>query len=1063
MAQGEFIEILSPSALSDLNKLNDELLKTVESVKQVNVLMGSIKTPSGGKSAMGELNQKLAEQRRLYIEIQNELKKNAILTKQLEIEEEKLTQAKIRSEAATDRQTKAYEREQQKLSLAESYYGQIQRKLTELQNEYRNIALKKELNNDLTAEETTKMGQLLGQITKYDRALKAVDGSMGKYTRNVGNYAGAFNPLQHNLNQLTREAPAFAVSMSTGFLALSNNIPMFIDSVKEAHAQTRRLHEEGKKAPSIFSQLATALFSWQTALSVGVTLLTIYGAKLIEWVMELAEGEKQLESTTAALTKFQDAQGKASGEYKKEIRSLNELIAVAKDKNLTDLARIDAINKLKNLGGSYLMSLSLENIKLLDNKKVMEELTKAMGAKEKMAANKTAMNATFEQIGALEGEIKMRERNNREIQVAEQRLKKMWDLRASGHAVQGIEELQNSIKKLKETEENRIEGLKDEGMKEASLNQLKRDKNKLVEKANDMLGIQNKLAVDSAELNAKELKTREKHIHQRRERIALSFEEVESEYALKKAILERQKAEFESRMNDDRVALDLRLKAREEYSDRVMQLIQLEADKQAAVSNLQMAEDFEKNNVALRNKDITRAQHAKNIQDIEKRNSNEIKKIAVEAQTKTEELARNNLAFNKKIADEKKKHVEETEKMIIESQKAFYKKQMEADTNSIMAKQFAFEQYYDIAKKELAVAEMREMMNATSVEELGKIEQKYKDLNKALDDMETSLEKAHQKLLDYFADLTGDTIKNGLDAIGLSSLNMFLDIDKAGESTFQKLWVGAETTGEKFKLAFTVAMDIAKETFAMIDKAQAEQTERKLEELEKQKEIAMKFAGDNKAAQEKIEREYEEKKRALELKEFRRKQKFAIINIIMNTAQGVMAAIGQAGIAGIVFGAIIAAIGLAQIAMVAAQKPPAFEKGTQNAPRGLAYTDEKGAELHTDKYGNIKDFGSNKGARLKYLDKGDRIYTASETSKILKNDFERNLSHLLSSNDINHTIVVNNGITAAQMDNMLEKHIASQPKIINRWDSDGFSSSVNRNGNITRQAENRGSGIGINV
>jgi len=59
---------------------------------------------------------------------------------------------------------------------------------------------------------------------------------------------------------------------------------------------------------------------------------------------------------------------------------------------------------------------------------------------------------------------------------------------------------------------------------------------------------------------------------------------------------------------------------------------------------------------------------------------------------------------------------------------------------------------------------------------------------------------------------------------------------------------------------------------------------------------------------------------------------------------------------------------------------PGFYKGTDDAPEGLAWTDEKGAEIHMDKDGNIKDFGTDKGAQLKYLAKGDKILTAGESN-----------------------------------------------------------------------------------
>lgn len=64
-----------------------------------------------------------------------------------------------------------------------------------------------------------------------------------------------------------------------------------------------------------------------------------------------------------------------------------------------------------------------------------------------------------------------------------------------------------------------------------------------------------------------------------------------------------------------------------------------------------------------------------------------------------------------------------------------------------------------------------------------------------------------------------------------------------------------------------------------------------------------------------------------------------------------------------------------------------FWKGTEYAPEGLAWTQEKGAEIITDKKGNIKSLGSDSGSQLTYLEKGDKVKNASETTKFL-NSFE---------------------------------------------------------------------------
>ena len=61
-----------------------------------------------------------------------------------------------------------------------------------------------------------------------------------------------------------------------------------------------------------------------------------------------------------------------------------------------------------------------------------------------------------------------------------------------------------------------------------------------------------------------------------------------------------------------------------------------------------------------------------------------------------------------------------------------------------------------------------------------------------------------------------------------------------------------------------------------------------------------------------------------------------------------------------------------------------FKTGTDNAPEGLAWTQEEGAEIITDKFGNIKTLGTDKGPMLTNLKAGDKVYNAKETSEMLR-------------------------------------------------------------------------------
>ena len=125
--------------------------------------------------------------------------------------------------------------------------------------------------------------------------------------------------------------------------------------------------------------------------------------------------------------------------------------------------------------------------------------------------------------------------------------------------------------------------------------------------------------------------------------------------------------------------------------------------------------------------------------------------------------------------------------------------------------------------------------------------------------------------------------------------------------------------------------------------------------------------------------QFDEKERDINNRKAKEERKNNLIKIAVDTAVGIVQALPN-----IPLSIAVAGIGLAQAALVASQPLPKFEKGTGNAPEGMATTDEKGAEIHTDRLGNIKDLGSNQGARNKYLEKGDKIFTADQSKNMLE-------------------------------------------------------------------------------
>lgn len=179
-------------------------------------------------------------------------------------------------------------------------------------------------------------------VNKLADELKAIDGKLGNHTRSVGNYASGWNGLSNSINQLTREAPAFANSMQTGFMAISNNIPILVDELINLKKANADVVAGGGKAKSMFSSVAGAIFSWQTALSLGVTLLTIYGKDLVDLAFGLTASEK-------AQKKFKDSIVEASvttTDYSTKLTVLNGII---QDSSLSSDARNLALKDLAKI------------------------------------------------------------------------------------------------------------------------------------------------------------------------------------------------------------------------------------------------------------------------------------------------------------------------------------------------------------------------------------------------------------------------------------------------------------------------------------------------------------------------------------------------------------------------------------------------------------------------------------------------------------------------------------------------------------------------------------------
>ena len=130
----------------------------------------------------------------------------------------------------------------------------------------------------------------------------------------------------------------------------------------------------------------------------------------------------------------------------------------------------------------------------------------------------------------------------------------------------------------------------------------------------------------------------------------------------------------------------------------------------------------------------------------------------------------------------------------------------------------------------------------------------------------------------------------------------------------------------------------------------------------------------------------QQREKLIAIQKAKSEQKAAAQKALINGALAATMTLAQLGfVAGAIPAALALAFGIAQSVAISSKDPvPQYFVGTSNAKRGWALTNERGAEIHTDKNDNIKSIGTNRGAVKTWMDAGDKIYTASETSSILK-------------------------------------------------------------------------------
>lgn len=245
------------------------------------------------------------------------------------------------------------------------------------------------------SERTSPFGkELLVSIQQADTKIKELDATIGNHQRNVGNYASHWNGLNMSVQQVARELPSLAVGWNTFFLAISNNLPILADEIKRARIQFEALRKSGQVATPVWKQVVSSIVSWQTALVVGITLLSVYGKEVINWGKELVKGKNYALDLLSAEQELALARKSAWGNIAKEQSQLDTLYNKLKNVTLSTTERNAAVREwVKNYKN---------HSDILDGEKVsIDKLKQSYAALSKEIYNKAVADKYSEKAAEL--------------------------------------------------------------------------------------------------------------------------------------------------------------------------------------------------------------------------------------------------------------------------------------------------------------------------------------------------------------------------------------------------------------------------------------------------------------------------------------------------------------------------------------------------------------------------------------------------------------------------------------------------------------------------------------
>lgn len=841
---------------------------------------------------------------------------------------------------------------------ASGSYNEMNAAMLELQKRYKALS---------EADRESSVGEnLISQANSLNNKLKEIDAQFGNYQRNVGNYASLWNGLNVQTHQLLRELPSLTVSFNQFFLAISNNLPMFADELRRASEEFKRMKAEGLTAIPVWKQLLGSIFSWQTALVIGITLLSAYSSEIAKWVGSLFKAEKAVNEVASAETNLANARRKGISDSMKERTELDLLYKATQDNKRSMKERIAAIDELRSKYPSYFGNMSNEEILVGKAAKSYNQLRKGLVASAISRAQLDKMTEISSQ--RYEAWIKRANQYNTYLiaqRKAEENLAKFRNARDSGKY--SISYLNN----LSAAADKSAQIAKEEYEKWNSLVKTVSDYDKTLEGMAKNINVgalvndpgKSDEAYEEAKKKAEEYAEYIKKITEdlAKSRIDLiadgrkkEIAEVSREYEDRiKEIKGNSEKEIELRKNLETLKGKAIAEINDKHDKELLEIEKANLENRLASIGDNSNEELDKRlNLQIQLNNMMRDAE---INDAEK-NRHDVLAIRMKYMKRENDLIMQNLEERFGMIESNTDRMIDRQETAALEEANLLKKQY---ANGEIGKEDYEKRLYDIGVK-YAKARLETLMKEVEAEMalLDPSSEKYQDLEDRLINLQSQINginyddatKKREEWIGKFKEGLSWMNSAARDALGETAgifeglSDIMVDVAEDGKLSFENM---AQAVGKIVSGITSLMTDIYDARIENIEKEQEANDEaydkeiERIESLEENGAIsteeaeARKCAAENKTAAKNAE--LEKKKAALQEKQAKWDKANSIVQAGIATALAITKALPN-----LVLAALVGAMGAAQIAVIAAQPIPKYAKGTKDHPGGLAIVGDGG-------------------------------------------------------------------------------------------------------------------------